>query len=394
MLLALPPPLMTNGAFSVVFTFWLASICASLRRRQFLVHSRCGLAALCGTHLAVSKGVSRSHATHSQRHRKCAPAMLTIGYPLIPSGRGSLFSRASSIAESGESGGSTSLRRKVLGSFAVLMGFLAAAKSRATAARRALAPMLQLPLGKSGLMLPAIGFGVGTEWFKSQASGRVEELSRSITAALDAGFTHLDEAEVYENEAVTGRVLQEWLARTGKARASLFVTGKVMDCDKGIEQVCRASLKALGCEYFDLFLMHGPFHYKLGPYKRPLSELWQDVEALANMGLAKSIGVSNFRVSDLEQIWGNAKIKPCCNQIERNPYLQQPELLQWCQEHDVLVTAYNPLCPITKLPGGPVDGPINEIAAKHGCTPTQMLLRWSLQTGCGCWNISQCLRSR
>lgn len=238
-----------------------------------------------------------------------------------------------------------------------------------------------LTLGSTGRNVPALGFGVGTSWIDAEKQGHGKELEDSIAAALDAGFTRLDEAEVYQNEATTGRALRGWLERTGTRRKKLFITGKVMDCDQGIEKRCRASLEALGCAYFDLYLMHGPFHIERGPYKRPLVELWAEMEGLVEKGLVRSIGVSNWRITDFEQVWETASIKPCCNQIERHPYLQQPELVQWCRDHLVAVMCYSPLAPLTKFTGGPVDEVVKSIAAKHDSTPAQVLLRWGLLTG-------------
>lgn len=244
-------------------------------------------------------------------------------------------------------------------------------------------PLLPLPGGRG---IPALGYGLGTAWFKSAGTDREADLGAGVTAALDAGFTHIDEAEMYENEAATGKAITQWLARTGTPRSSLFVTGKVLSVDEpGVEAICRQSLARMGVEYFDLYLIHAPFDSAGEPFKRPLAEIWKDMEALVDAGLVRAIGVSNWRICDLEEIFDGARIKPACNQVEAHPYLQQGQLVRWCQEHDMLVTAYSPLGSIVKeeLQGGPVDAVAADIAQRLGRTPAQVLLRWNLQTGRG-----------
>ena len=232
--------------------------------------------------------------------------------------------------------------------------------------------------------IPALGFGVGTSWYKCP-DDRKPALMAAVKAALDAGFKHLDEAELYANEDSTGVALQEWLADNPKTpRSSLFITSKVMSVDDGVENVCKRSLEALGCDYFDLYLVHAPFQKDGGkPFATPLPELWQQMESLVDNGYARAIGVSNWRVCDLEAIYQGARIKPCCNQIEAHPYLLQPKLERYCADRDILLTAYAPLAPLTKLSGGPVDAAVDAAAAAHGATPAQVLLRWCLQTGKG-----------
>ena len=243
---------------------------------------------------------------------------------------------------------------------------------------------MSIPLVKlrATQLFPSLGFGVGTAWFKS-ADDRKPALKAAVHAALDAGFMHLDEAEMYANEDCTGEALQEWLAKHPTPREQLHITSKVLsvDAEGGIEAVCRRSLQALGCEYFDLYLVHAPFQRDGSPFITPLPEVWQQMESLVEKGLAKAIGVSNWRVRDLQTIYDSARIKPCCNQIEAHPYLQQPTLADYCSERSIVLTAFAPLAPLTKVAGGPVDAPVAAAAAAHGKTPAQVLLRWCLQTG-------------
>lgn len=229
--------------------------------------------------------------------------------------------------------------------------------------------------------MPPIGYGLGTAWFRSQGDEAIATLKQSLTSALDGGFRHVDEAELYENEAHSGPALQEWLSRTGTKREEVFVTGKVMSVDEGIDVVCSRSLERMGLEYFDLYLVHAPFMPDGSDFRKTLPEVWAEMEGLVASGKVRRIGVSNWRVEDLEQIYDGAKIKPVCNQVEAHPYLQQTALLDYCERHEIMVTAYAPLASLTKpeLQGGPVDAVVDEIAARLGATPAQVLMRWSLQ---------------
>ena len=233
--------------------------------------------------------------------------------------------------------------------------------------------------------IPELGFGVGTAFFKSSGQpDREALLKRCVHAALDAGFRHIDEAEMYENEATTGEALRAWLARNpGTPRSSLFVTSKVMTVEAGIENVCRRSLAAMKLEYFDLYLVHAPWKKSGAPFEMPLAQVWKQMEALVDAGLVRSIGVSNWRIADLQQIVDDARILPACNQIEAHPYLQQPALMRYCREHSIAVVAYSPLAPLTRpeLRGGAIDAAVEAAAVAHGRSPAQILLRWSMQTG-------------
>lgn len=232
--------------------------------------------------------------------------------------------------------------------------------------------------------MPPIGFGVGTAWFRSSGEEAVRALKDGVAAALDVGFRHLDEAEMYHNEQHTGEALQEWLQRTGTDRNELWVTSKAFSLDGpgGIAAVCERSLAALGVGCFDLYLIHAPCTGSGEPFARPLREYWAEMEALVDAGKARHIGVSNWRIADLEQI-ADARIAPWCNQVEAHPHLQQPALLAHCLERSIKLTAYAPLAPLTKscFQDGPVAKVVADIAARLDITPAQVLLRWSLDTG-------------
>ena len=163
--------------------------------------------------------------------------------------------------------------------------------------------------------MPSLGYGVGTAWYKSAGSAREAALRAGVAAALDAGYIHIDEAEMYQNEHATGDAIDGWLQRTGTSREDLFITSKIMSVDEGVQDVCRRSLKAMGLEYFDLYLVHAPFQRSGEPFRTSLPEVWRQMESLVDEGLVRSIGVSNWRVSDLKQIYSGARIPPACNQV-------------------------------------------------------------------------------
>jgi diketogulonate reductase-like aldo/keto reductase len=164
-----------------------------------------------------------------------------------------------------------------------------------------------------------IGYGTGTAWFA--ASGpRVEELKSAVTASLDAGFRHLDEAEMYGNEAATGEALSAWRAAHSEVhREALHITSKIISVDSGVEAICRRSLAAMQLDYFDLYLVHAPFQRNGDPFSTPLPKVWAEMEALVAAGLTRAIGVSNWRVRDLQAIAGSANIHPAVNQVEAHP---------------------------------------------------------------------------
>jgi diketogulonate reductase-like aldo/keto reductase len=215
---------------------------------------------------------------------------------------------------------------------------------------------------QSGVGVQQIGYGVGTAWFKSAGGTNDAALRAGVVAALTSGFRHLDEAEMYENEQSTGAAVAEWLAsaegKAGSTRNDLFITSKTLTVDDagGVEAVCKRSLAAMQTSYFDLYLIHAPFQRSGAPFKMPLMEVWRQMEALVEKGLVKAIGVSNWRICDLKQIVGSAKIQPSCNQIEAHPYLQQQHLLNWCADNGIAVAAYAPLVRFSTVAGGYTGG--------------------------------------
>ncbi|KAJ3341740.1 hypothetical protein HDU91_000634 [Kappamyces sp. JEL0680] len=222
--------------------------------------------------------------------------------------------------------------------------------------------------------IPRLAFGTGTAHYlgpKEQDSRPLSEpLIQYIVNGVQAGFRHLDGAEVYGNEREVGEALR----RCGIDREELFITTKCYQGRDNPKAALEKSLQRLGTTYVDLYLIHVPFDI-------PIKATWQKMEELVDQGLARQIGVSNFRIRDFEEFLSEARIKPVCNQIEWNPYLQLVELQDYMKQHHIALAAYSPLMPLTHAKGGPLDPVVEAIAARHGKTPTQILLAWCLAHG-------------
>lgn len=236
-----------------------------------------------------------------------------------------------------------------------------------------------------GVHMPVLGFGAGGLMYSAKDQ---EAAKQTFMAAMDAGFRHIDDAEMYNNEKPVGDAINSWLAKTSKPRSEIFVTSKVLPKsvdDPGPYEACKRSLAGTAQPYFDMYLMHAPFSMSGKPYKRSLLECWREMERLVDEKLVRCIGVSNWRIEDLEQIYDQAKHKPVCNQVEAHPYIQQTGLKKWCEDHKILMTSYAPQGPIVKkeLQGGPIDAPVEAAAKRLGKSPGQILLRWNLQDGRG-----------
>ncbi|KAH8996666.1 Aldo/keto reductase [Lactarius akahatsu] len=214
-----------------------------------------------------------------------------------------------------------------------------------------------------GNVIPGIAFGT---WGIGSGQGVIDQVDQGISV----GFSHIDTAQSYRNEEEAGIAVRE----SGLARQDIFITTKYSGLNGlDIETSIQNSLKNLGVEYVDLYLIHHP---RLAQPDIPTA--WAKMEAIKKAGLAKSIGVSNFGVDELEILLASAKIKPVANQILLHPYVyaRQAPLLAYASAHGIVSEAYSALIPITHQPGGPVDKPLNEIAQRLGATTDQVLLAW------------------
>ncbi|MEZ2656820.1 aldo/keto reductase [Aneurinibacillus aneurinilyticus] len=212
----------------------------------------------------------------------------------------------------------------------------------------------------NGVRMPWLGLGV----YKTQDG---EEVEQAVKAAVEAGYRSIDTASLYHNERGVGKAIQA----CGIPREDLFITTKIWNSNQGYDSTLYAfeeSLKKLGLEYLDLYLIHWPVKEK---YK----ETWRAMEKLYKDGLVRAIGVSNFHVHHLEDLLTSAHIIPMVNQVEFHPRLTQKTLLIFCKEKGIQLEAWSPL-----MRGRLLDEPmLNNIARKHGKTPVQVILRWDLQ---------------
>jgi 2,5-diketo-D-gluconate reductase A len=214
-----------------------------------------------------------------------------------------------------------------------------------------------------GVEIPQLGFGV----FQVPP----EDTQEVVEQALDVGYRHIDTAGAYRNEKGVGAAI----ADSGLAREDLFVTTKLWNSEQGFDTTLAAfekSLGRLGFEYVDLYLIHWPV-----PSADRFVDTWRAFERIHEEGRARTIGVSNFRIEDLERLEAETQRRPTVNQIELHPRLQQAELRAWHADHGVITEAWSPLAQGELLD----DKTILAIAERHGKTPAQAILRWHLQLG-------------
>ncbi|NQX46382.1 aldo/keto reductase [Paenibacillus tritici] len=219
---------------------------------------------------------------------------------------------------------------------------------------------------QGGVSMPWVGLGV----FQVEDG---DGLVQAVKSAIAHGYRSIDTAAVYANERGVGQAVREAMEENKLAREELFITSKVWNADLGYEQTLaayEASLEKLGLGYLDLYLIHWPVK---GKYK----EAWRALEALYQAGRVKAIGVSNFQIHHLEDILQDSQIQPMVNQVELHPYLSQQPLRSFAQRHGIQIEAWAPL-----MQGQLLDQPVlKEIAASHGKSVAQIILRWDLQHG-------------
>jgi len=227
-----------------------------------------------------------------------------------------------------------------------------------------------------GQEIPVLGYGLGTANYKADPNSPVDkELVKTVVLAIKTGYYHLDGAQVYGNEAELGLAIKE----SGVPREKLYVTTKIDGVNtQNTQEAFETSLKKLGLDYVDQYLIHAPFFAKS---PADIQAKWADLEKIQASGKAKTIGVSNFRKADLEAILETAKVIPAINQIEFNPYLQHVELLEFQKKHGIKASAYGPLTAITRAAPGPVDGVYEKLAKKYNVTPGEIALRWVIDQG-------------
>ncbi|GAP89594.1 putative aldehyde reductase 1 [Rosellinia necatrix] len=242
----------------------------------------------------------------------------------------------------------------------------------------------------SGYSIPVVGLGT---WQSSP-----NEVARAVEYALRHGYRHIDAAACYGNENEVG----EGLRASGVPRSSVFITSKLWNTHhkpEDVEEALDETLKSLGTEYLDLYLIHWPVSFKKGAGFKdlwpinpetgavhvidvPNAETWRAMEALVEKGKIRSIGVSNFTKERIEELLKTAKIKPAVNQIEAHPYLQQEAFLEWLKIQGIVGQAYSHTG--NNIYGKPkaIDDPVViEIAESLSRQPAQVLIQWAIKRG-------------
>jgi diketogulonate reductase-like aldo/keto reductase len=252
----------------------------------------------------------------------------------------------------------------------------------------------------TGARIPVIGLGTfGSDRYSS------EQVADAVSGAIRVGYRHIDCASVYGNEAEIGKAFQA--AFVGKLkREDLWVTSKVWNNRHGPGDIlfsCAQSLRDLRLDYLDLYLVHWPFPNFHPPgcdvnsrsknaqayIHESYMKTWRQMERLVAMGLVRHIGTSNMTVPKLKLVLRDATVKPACNEMELHPHFQQPELFQFCIDHQIQPIGY---CPVgspnrperdrTSEDTSPIEDPaIVKIAQDHHVHPAVICLKWAVQRG-------------
>ena len=212
----------------------------------------------------------------------------------------------------------------------------------------------------NGVEIPRLGLGT----WQAQKGGMARQ---AVEWALEAGYRHIDTAAGYDNEEDVG----DAIAASSLPRKDIFVVTKIINGDQGYDstlRACEASLKRLKLNAIDLYLVHWPVS---GLRK----DTWRAMVRLAEEGLCRSVGVSNYTIRHLDELLTDSPIVPAANQIELSPFLTRTSLVDYCQSRGIVVEAYSPLARARKLS----DPRLVEMAEKYGKSTAQVALRWGLQ---------------
>jgi alcohol dehydrogenase (NADP+) len=247
----------------------------------------------------------------------------------------------------------------------------------------------RIPLAHGAGAIPAVGFGT--------LIPNASATKQAVKTALAVGFRHIDGAEVYRNEDLVGEAMREAFEAGTLSRNELFVTTKLWNNNHRPDRVkpaFEASLGRLQLDYLDCYLIHTPFAFQPGDDQYPKNEqgepiydtevtlidTWRAMEHLVDEGKCRSIGLSDITLERLKEVVAAARIKPAVVQVESHPYLPEWELLEFCQQHGIVLLAFAPLGHgmEPKITDDPV---IKAIAQRVNETPAQVALAWALQRG-------------
>lgn len=235
---------------------------------------------------------------------------------------------------------------------------------------------------RNGVKMPAVGLGT----FRVRDS---EVIYKAVDYALAAGYRLFDTAAVYQNEKFLGNALKQLLPKYGLVREDIFVTTKLSPSDLGAKYVQSAfdtSLRNLGLDYIDLYLIHFPGAAKINaqsPKNASLRmETWKVFTKLYDEGKVRAIGVSNFTVKHLAQLMESSDVAPMVNQVEWHPHYYQNDLLKYCVSNDIRVQAYCSFGGLAVSNTSLIDDPIiKDISRQQQASPAQVLLAWAVEKG-------------
>jgi len=220
----------------------------------------------------------------------------------------------------------------------------------------------------NGVQIPCVGYGT---WQTPDG----ETARDSVKCALECGYRHIDTASAYGNEKSVG----EGLRISGVKREDVFITTKHWIADRGYDKTvhaCEASLKALGLDYIDLYLIHWPSVAKISEnWEEINADTWRGFEKMYKDGKIRAIGVSNFLPHHLDALVKTAEIAPMVNQIEYHPGYTQLEVVEYCKKNNILVEAWSPLGCGAVLK----DPTVNAIAEKYNRTAAQICIRYAME---------------